>query len=1090
MDKKDTTAQVNTLNNDELAEINSQGKRKTPRSLKKLAWWAVLVVPVLVVATYLVVMFVRNKDVYARVGDGVVTKAEYKSARALNEKVAKLTNNETVLKDIDGYTNNQLFAEASLKAEAKKYNVTITDNDIEEQILSTNSADAKKMDTPADTIKNFQINTIVTFGSDLKIDDIMRPYRIKALKNKLANNILDYRSILLISTRWDFYGGTTKYNKDQADQLAKQTLATVGMALMREKKSDDDIVKLNRPFNSGLSSFSPATLVVSKMEYLNQKNDPSTFQDQKDWDGVNSLDKVGDYTPVTKSEGGGYYYIMRLSEHGTGSFKTWDDYEKTARAKAVIFGTGFNWRSLIAYNQSGRQFAINNKTDGLMCMEQKQPNFMTRVFGGFGLNDKAMAEEIGACPVVTTTSQHLTKYSGKVYNSALQLMANATVRLEPAGQICPIGQPNITSPVTVKTNGAGYWETPFNLSCWMPWKIVISAKDSNGQQCTFESYLVKPEGTNGHAAPPQDVTFNCIGTPGRITIEHWIKPINNSGFANDANGYHIGQVPQTQVNGVNTCLTNTERTNMANNLSCNFNDPTGSFNFPIFRGEYGLRVAGPDSVQSAPLLAPNWVPDHIEVTYDCGGGLSGPWRYPEQVSTIAVVPGCGFTATGTTVRSYFRQVSPPTVKLTMDGLPLNPGDKGSSPNNPIEKISDSQAGATLEWTTGGDASNGCFASNDYDQGPNGWYGARAPGVPPSTREDRAQNDSQTDNRLVHYVIICGNSAGNSPESSVWVRYRRQYYPYIKTRNGDVSVTERITVSEGSGAGKKQPGSFATSDALAEYVVSSAGSNYFCSVNKMLFGTTNAGDQDYSCKAGAYSVKNNPPGSVLSSLQKYAGSNTNSTCDPADKEKPYSVEKRTENTLTVPTAPNDFAETMKDCPKVWKYPDGLTINSLTISRGRATIWVDGTVNIAGDISNGPMSGGKNTLPNVAIIAKKINIAPNVNKIQASLYAYSVNGDNTTGRINTCTSYPDPACQQPLNIWGRVGAEAGYTLGRNGFDPSLITPGPLAGDGSGSVPAEFIHGTAQSLIFPPPGFEDIISEDATAVKYNQGELNPRF
>lgn len=1081
MDKKDSTSQVNTLNPDELAEINSQGKRKTPRPLKKLAWWGVLVVPVLVIATYLTVMYVRNKDVYARVGDGVVTKAEYKSARALNEKVAKLTNNETVLKDVDGYTQNQLFVEASLKAEAKKDNVTITDNDLEEAILKAGSG-IKKMATSADTIKNFQIASIVSYGNDSKIDDIMRPYEIEALKKKLASNILDYRSILLISTRWDFFGGTTKYNKDQADQLAKQTLTTTGMALVRDKKSDDDILKLNQSFDNGLADFSPATLVINKMEYLNQKNDSSAFQDQADWSGVNSLNKVGDYTPVTKSEGGGYYYIMRLSERGTGSFSNWDDYEKATRSKAVIFGTSFNWRSLISYNQSGRQFAINNKTDGLMCMEQKQPNFMTRVFDGFGLNDKAMAEEIGNCPVSGTTNQHFTSYGGTVWNTNLQPMRNTKVTLSPRGPACPTNEPSITSPVVFYTDANGHWRSQFNISCWMPWKIVISAKDASGNMCQFETDLIKPPGTNGHIAPDQDVAFNCLGADGGIRIEHWIKPTVNNSPMTDANGYYIGQVPQTEEHGVNTCIGDVALTEMYNALSCNFNVPSGSQSFKMRALDYGVKVAGKTGLGSAPLLASGWVFDHITVEYPCGGALKGPWQYPQQISTIFVAPGCGFDATSTVVRSYFRQVPPPTVKLTMDNLPQNPGDKGSSSANPIEKISDSTAGADLVWTVGGDASNGCFASNDYDQGPKGWQGPRP--ANPSNSEPRAQNDSGADNRLIHYVIVCGNSAGNSPESSVWVRYRRQYYPYIQTKNGDVSVTGKIGVSEASSAANKHPGSFASSDALAEYVVMSAGSNYFCSVNKMLFGA--GSDQGYGCPAGKYETKNNPLGSVLSSLTKYAPS-ASMTCDTSDKTKPYSVETLSSGTLA---GSKNFAEGTpgKDCPKVWKYTSDLTINGLTVSGGRATIWVDGDVNINGNITTSALAGTINTVPNIAIVAKNIKIAPSVTNISASLYAYATNNGSADGKISTCNDYPSPNCQQALSVAGRMGAEGGFELGRNAV--TTFGNGPLKGDGNGILPAELISGTAQSLIFPPPGFEDRISEDATAVKYYQGELNPRF
>ena len=122
MNPKTQTTATNTPSPEDISEIEQHGKRKAPKPLKKLGWWAILVLPILVIVTYVTVMYVRNKDVYARVGTAVVTKAEFKNARAINERAAQLTKNEEVLKDLDGFTRKTLILQADLESEAKKNN--------------------------------------------------------------------------------------------------------------------------------------------------------------------------------------------------------------------------------------------------------------------------------------------------------------------------------------------------------------------------------------------------------------------------------------------------------------------------------------------------------------------------------------------------------------------------------------------------------------------------------------------------------------------------------------------------------------------------------------------------------------------------------------------------------------------------------------------------------------------------------------------------------------------------------------------------------------------------------------------------------
>ena len=310
MNPKTQTTATNTPSPEDISEIEQHGKRKAPKPLKKLGWWAILVLPILVIVTYVTVMYVRNKDVYARVGTAVVTKAEFKNARAINERAAQLTKNEEVLKDLDGFTRKTLILQANLESEAKKNNVPISDTDIEEQILKTNK-DIKKGSTPEDTIRAMLIRFNALYGSNNQNyprEDVLRQYRIGALKDKLANKILEYKDVMLVITRWDYFGGTTKYTQEQADTLSRATLEKKILPLMQQGKTDEEITAVaNAGKKMDSLDISPETMIVLPMKGINKDNPGSIgFQDPKDWDTKAKLNNKNEYSDITKSEGGGF----------------------------------------------------------------------------------------------------------------------------------------------------------------------------------------------------------------------------------------------------------------------------------------------------------------------------------------------------------------------------------------------------------------------------------------------------------------------------------------------------------------------------------------------------------------------------------------------------------------------------------------------------------------------------------------------------------------------------------------------------------------------------------------------------------------
>ncbi len=1047
--------QSNVLDQTDLIDHEKVAKHKLRQ--KRSRWW-LLVALVVVVVGYVAVMYVRNKDVYARIGDVVVTKAEFQSARNFNDKVAKLTHNESVLKDVDNYTKNQLLLEASLSAEAKKYNVPISNNDIEEQILSSNQ-DAKKMDSAEDTIRNFEMNHAVLYGVNSDSKSILRSLRIEALKKKLASNILAYRSVLMIATRWDVYVGDGSTDLNASDALAKETLRRRVVPLLEQNSSDDTFEKLAQdtaPEQPG--AVNPMTIIVTKLPYLNQDNKNTTgFQDPKDWDSVNSLDKVGSYTDITKSEGGGYYYIMRLGERGTGSFNTWADYEKVAANKAVIYGTGWSWRSMLAYNQSAPQFAIDGKSDGLMCLEDNPKGLLSRWFDSVLSVGTARA----VCNISSVGTNHMVSFGGRIINGAGQPLSGVRVTVTPRygdEGICPYGDPTSTSPREYYTDGAGHWRSARTFSCYMSWKVQLSLGS-----CTYETNVILQSGANGIDARDQDIVFNCIpNQKGWTQLENWTI---------DSSGNRVrGRIPTPAgvSYGVNTCLADMASGQSYGGLSTcmlngfDFSQPGyfGGVSYRIIPADslsYRVHINGDNGWNSPPTPDPGWIFDHIEVEYPCAGMWRGPMTVNDSgaagtVPNIIVPSGnCNGGAT-VIVRTFYRQALPPAVKLTIDSNPTPPSLYGSNPSNPYDLPADLVApAAQLDWVVTGLATN-CTASGDWSGLKNVTGGS----------ESRAA-DSNADYRLATYTITCSGPGGVSTDS-VYVRYRRQFLPWLQTKRGDVMVTSKITGQLSGKNGGRNTSNDSTKE--AEYVIMSLLSKDFCSVKGYAFGKID--NNQASCSNETYAPKVSNGSDIIDNLNKFAGSDISSCAMGADQ--PYQVAS---SGLPSGGVINDQSA----CGKIWKVSGASSIGGYTVNRGTATLWVNGNLTITGNITNN-FSGSYNgyLTPGLGIIvAGDITIDPSVTRIDATLFA--------TGKINTCSAYPNQACSNKLTVNGMVGAQNGFELGRNYFESS----GP---NRSSNVPAELFAGAAQNIVLPLPGFEDRITSTSTGLQYLTGELNPQF
>ena len=293
-------------------------------------------------------------------------------------------------------------------------------------------------------------------------------------------------------------------------------------------------------------------------------------------------------------------------------------------------------------------------------------------------------------------------------------------------------------------------------------------------------------------------------------------------------------------------------------------------------------------------------------------------------------------------------------------------------------------------------------------------------------------------------------------------------PWLQSKWGNTTAIREITSNKAGDRGSRP---VAATEKEAQYVVMAYIVNNFCSTKGYNFGAGSGGGCTYPV---GYRVNpsiyrsgdlGGPDDPIIANLRKIlANSATNDTS--CNAQKPYFVVPNLTAVLGSPAV--SFGATAS-CAKVGTLTSA-TLSSHTFSQGRATIFVDGNLTITADnvVNYGGSYLSPNEVPNVGLIVKgDITIDPAVKNLDISMYA--------TGKIKTCTTYPNPNCNTQLKVRGIMAAAGGFELGRNLY---------------GASPSELIVGSGLIEAFPPPGFIDVSSNKVVGVKYLSTESNPRF
>lgn len=314
--------------------------------------------------------------------------------------------------------------------------------------------------------------------------------------------------------------------------------------------------------------------------------------------------------------------------------------------------------------------------------------------------------------------------------------------------------------------------------------------------------------------------------------------------------------------------------------------------------------------------------------------------------------------------------------------------------------------------------------------------------------------------------------------------QKVFYPWLQTINGDVTSIGGVirgqvpnTDSECNNDTQGRGGRHANNTEFyktncsppglpeATYVVASGGDDpigmFFCSVNQYQLGV-NQNEYRKRCNYSKYMSSSVSFDEVNSSIATYY--DTNIACQSNLATAEFSL-------------PENINSSGCALGTVFKSQANTTIKSSAAIKGRATIFVNGNVEISQNIVySGENVVNAKDLPNLAIFATgDIIIDQSVTRLDAVLIA--------KGRIDTCkqaAQFQSAYCNQKLEANGYWASNLSPSFNRRiySFTESNINP------------AEKITMTPQSVLYPPPGLSKSNTTVDTQIQENLRELPPRL
>jgi hypothetical protein len=309
-----------------------------------------------------------------------------------------------------------------------------------------------------------------------------------------------------------------------------------------------------------------------------------------------------------------------------------------------------------------------------------------------------------------------------------------------------------------------------------------------------------------------------------------------------------------------------------------------------------------------------------------------------------------------------------------------------------------------------------------------------------------------------------------------------YYPWLQTKNGDVTssstITGQVIGSATDRTDKKGARPAASLPTESSFVIAALTPKAnFCSDSRFALGQLlnrrdNATPQ--SCQTGGYAPSPVNFDKVKASIAKAYADNGNGVAkSPAT---PNACNPKYATGVTATTGAVFFNNVDINCPAggIQKIDGDATIDfEKTNVSGRGTVWVTGDLTINKDIKYGATTNDPKTTPNLVIFVEgDVKIDAGVNRIDASIISMKT--------ISTCSKSDTPtaACSSAFVINGFLASGGKINFDRRFYNQA--TPSP----------AELINLTSQSTTFPAPGLDRTDIDVTSKLQINGGEFAPRL
>lgn len=276
---------------------------------------AVLATFLLITASVVLYFWLKPLQKYAaKVGSKEISKVSYEGAIEKCEGFSKFNQSTDI--NCKEESLNDLILKESLKQEAEKRNITISDDEIAEKL--------KQVVEPYGSEDEYFKMVSAAYGWDKEYvqSNLVRDI----LKEKLENSILRNRQVLGLYFRYDWEGKVDETRELENKKLATDTVTKNYLIPLQNGSTEAQLSAIVK--NVTASSPDPGYENITGFiiyKDVNSSNAEERFADNVDWEEINELSKSGEVTPTFLSEGG-YAVAYRLESIGEGNYNTWDEY--------------------------------------------------------------------------------------------------------------------------------------------------------------------------------------------------------------------------------------------------------------------------------------------------------------------------------------------------------------------------------------------------------------------------------------------------------------------------------------------------------------------------------------------------------------------------------------------------------------------------------------------------------------------------------------------------------------------------------------------------------------------------------------------